>query len=327
MLKTLFRTAALSAVLSAMLAATPAQAQDIVRLGNLKFAHFGAVSYMKEVAPKYGVKIEEHIFAKGVDIMPAIVSGQIDISASGADAAVAGRASGVPIYVVAGFSQGGARIVAAPQLKAKTITDLKGKKVGVARGGAQELMLLATLHQSGLSWSDKPGKDVQIVYLSFADLNPALATGQIDAICQSEPQATQAIRKGFGIELLKPYDTPVGKSVRSLVMTEKLYQTNPVLAQKVLKIFVEATSAFLKDTTLAENYVRRSLFKAELNAEDYRDAMENAEFTYDISTAEVQTVTDLMQRYNVGRMITPPKAQEWVKLDLLQKAKTDLQIQ
>ncbi|MEP6940345.1 MAG: hypothetical protein ABI846_11325, partial [Rudaea sp.] len=45
--------------------ATAAQAQDVVRLGNLKFAHYGAVSYMKEIAPKYNLKIEERMFAKG----------------------------------------------------------------------------------------------------------------------------------------------------------------------------------------------------------------------------------------------------------------------
>jgi NitT/TauT family transport system substrate-binding protein len=27
---------------------------------------------------------------------------------------------------------------------------------------------------------------------------------------QSEPQASQAINKGFGVEVLKPYDTPIG---------------------------------------------------------------------------------------------------------------------
>src|SRR5438045_3655195 len=85
-----------------------ANAEDVVRLGNLKFAHYGAVSYMKELAPKYGLKIEERMFAKGVDILPAIVAGEIDVSASAADGAIAGRASGVPIYVVAGFAKGGA---------------------------------------------------------------------------------------------------------------------------------------------------------------------------------------------------------------------------
>lgn len=322
MLANTLKTVALGGVFIAGLA----NAQEVVRLGNLKFAHFGAVSYMKEIAPKYGVKIEERIFAKGVDIMPAIVAGQIDISASGSDAAITGRAGGVPIYVVAGFSQGGARIVATPELKARQMSDLKGKKIGVSRGGAQEMMLLAELAKHGMTWSDKSGKDVQIVYLAFADLNQALASKQIDAICQSEPQATQAIRKGFGTEVIKPYDTPAGKSVRSLVMTEKMYKEKPELAQKVLKIFVEATATFLKDSAVAENYIRKALFKSELTSEDYRDAMDNAEFTYDISHAEIQTVTDMMQRYGMGKMTAPPKAEEWVKLDLLQKAKAELRV-
>lgn len=315
-----------TAIIAGALASAAVHAEDVVRLGNLKFAHFGAVSYMKEIAPKYGVKIEERMFAKGVDIMPAIVSGEIDISASGSDAAITARAGGVPIYVVAGFSQGGARIVAAPELNAHKVPDLKGKKIGVWRGSAQELLLFAELAKNGMTWSDRPGKDVQIIYLAAADLNQALAGKQVDAICQSEPQASQAIRKGFGAEVIKPYDTPVGKSVRSLVMTEKMYKEKPELAQKVLKIFVEATTAFLKDPALAEDYVRKSLFKSQLTSDEYRDAMDNAEFTYDITPRDIQTMTDMMHRYGMGKMAAPPKADDWVRIDLLQKAKADLKV-
>src|SRR2546423_851337 len=75
------------------LCAATLHAEDVVRLGNLKFAHYGAVSYMKEIAPKYGLKIEEKVFGKGLDIVPAIVAGDIDIAASSLDAAIAGRAA------------------------------------------------------------------------------------------------------------------------------------------------------------------------------------------------------------------------------------------
>ena len=85
--------------LLACLASLALPAQDLVRLGNLKFAHYGAVSYMKELAPKYKLKIDEKMFAKGIDINPAIVAGEIDASAAALDAAIAGRAAGVPIYV------------------------------------------------------------------------------------------------------------------------------------------------------------------------------------------------------------------------------------
>ena len=304
--------------------ASIAQAQDVVRLGNLKFAHYGAVSYMKEIAPKYNLRIDERMFAKGVDILPAIVAGEIDAAASAADAAIAGRASGVPIYVVAGFAKGGARVVARPDANIRSIADLKGKKVGVARGGAQELLLLAELANANLTWSDQPGKDVQIVYMAFADLNQAILQKQIDAMCQSEPQSSQAIHKGFGVEVMKPYDTPLGAPVRALVITEKLYKEKPDVARRFLRCFVEATKTFIDKPDLAQKYVSEQMFKGQLSPEEFREAIENSPYTYDITVGHIQTTTDLMQKYGVGRMQNPPRASDWVKLDLLDAAKAQL---
>ena len=180
------------------LLAAGARAEDVVHLGNLKFAHYGAVSYMKEVCAGEGVRIEERFFPKGPDILPAIVSGDIDLAALASDGAISGRANGVPIFAVAGFARGGARLVAGLDSGVHSLQDLKGKRVGVTRGGAQEVLLYAELEKAGLTWSDRPGKDVQIVFLAFADLNQALGMHQIDAMCQSEPQSSQAINRHIG---------------------------------------------------------------------------------------------------------------------------------
>lgn len=299
---------------------------DVVRLGNLKFAHYGAVSYMKEIAPKYNLKVEERVFAKGLDIIPGILAGEIDVGASALDAAVAGRAGGSPVFVVAGFAKGGARIVARPDLNIKSVAELKGRRVGVARGGAQELLLFAELAKHKLSWSDKPGKDVQIVYMAFADLNQALQQKQIDAMCQSEPQSSQAINKGWGVEIIKPYDTELGEPVRALVMTEKMYNERRDVAERFMKLFVEATRTFVENPQLAEKYVRETLFKGQITPQDYQDAMSNAAFTYDITVEHVQVTTDMMIKYGVGKMTRGPVAKDWVRLDLLAKAKKDLKI-
>ncbi|AMC37028.1 ABC transporter substrate-binding protein [Janthinobacterium sp. B9-8] len=301
-------------------------AEDVIRLGNLKFAHYGAVSYIKEIAPKCGIKVEERMFAKGLDIMPAIIAGEIDVAASAADAAIAGRAGGVPVYAVAGFAKGGIRIVVQPGSTIKNVADFKGKSVGVARGGAQELALLAELAKANLSWSEKPGKDVKIVYLPFADLNQALMQKQIDAMSQSEPQASQAINKGFGVELLKPYDSPMGEPIRTLVMSEKLYSSNRPLAEKFMKCFVQATKAFMDDPKLAENYVRSNMFKGQITVDDYQDAIANSPFYYNLSVEHMQITTDFMAKYGVGKMVKPPVAKEWVKLDLLDQAKKSLNV-
>lgn len=299
------------------------RAEDVIRLGNLKFAHYGAVSYLKELGPKCGLKVEERMFAKGIDIIPAIVAGEIDVAASGLDAAIAGRAGGAPIYVVAGFAKGGLRLVAGKNSGIKTVSDLKGRKVGTARGGASELALLAELGKANLTWSDKPGQDVQIVYMAYADLPQALMGGNIDAMMHSEPYASQAISKGFGVELLKPYDTEMGEPVRSVIMTEKLYNQRDV-AQRFVRCFVEATNMFIADPALAEKYVKENMFKGQLTSEDYQDAMNNSPFTHDITVEHVQITTDYMQKYGVGRMANPPIAKDWVKLDLLNEAKQSL---
>lgn len=317
------KSSVLALLLVLSIGVATAAAADVVRLGNLKFAHYGAISYMKEIAPKYNLQIEERVFPKGIDIMPAIVAGEIDAAASAVDGAIAARASGIPIYIVAGFAKGGARIVGRADMKWQSVADLKGKKVGVARGGAQELVLLAELGKHNLTFSDKPGKDVQLIYMAYADLNQALMAKNIDVICQSEPQSSQAINKGFGVEIIKPYDTPIGEPVRTLIITESLYKKRDV-AERFMKCFVEATKYFIENPKVAEKFVKEKMFKNQITSDDYQDAIANSPFSYDVTVQEVQISTDMMVKYGIGKMAKPPLAKDYVKLDLLESAKKAL---
>ena len=306
--------------------ASTAHAEDVVRLGNLKFAHYGAVSYIKEIAPKCGIRVEERVFAKGPDIMQAILAGELDVGAAASESAISARANGAPIYVVAGFAKGGARLVARSDSAIKSVKELKGKKVGVTRGGIHEVLLAAELAQNGMTMSDQPGKDVQVIYLAFADLNQALLGKNVDAIMQSEPQSSQAINKGFGVEVMKPYDTPIGEPVRTMVMTEKFYKERRPVAEKFMRCFIEATKAFIDNKAVAEKYVRESLFKGQITKDDFNDAISNSPYSYDVTPEHIQVTTDIMNKYGVGKMAKPPVAKDWVKTDLLADAKKSLNI-
>jgi len=309
-----------------LLAAAGAQAQETVRLGNLKFAHYGAVSYIKEIAPKCGIKVEEKIFPKGLDVMQAIIAGELDVGTTASEAAISGRAGGAPIYVVAGFAKGGARLVARPDLKITSVSQLKGKRVGVTRGGIQEVLLMAELAKHNMKADPAPGKDVQLVFLPYADLNQALLGKQIDAMMQSEPQSSQAINKGFGAEVLKPYDTPIGEPIRTMVMTEKFYKERRPVAEKFMRCFVQATKTFIDNKAVAEKYVREVVFKNQITTDDFNDAIGNSEYSYDITPEHIQVTTDTMVKTGVGRMAKPPVATDWVKTDLLEAAKKSLNI-
>lgn len=327
MFKKSMAASALLALTSSLIAPSAAlAADDVIRLGNLKLAHFAAVSYIKEIAPKCGIKVEEKVFAKGLDVMQAIIAGELDVGATASEAAISGRANKVPIYVVAGFASGGARLVARPDAGIKTVKDLKGKKVGVTRGGIQEVLLAAELGQNGLTASDALGKDVQLIYLGYPDLNQALLGKNLDAIMQTEPQSSQAINKGFGVEVVKPYDTPIGSPIRTLVMTEKFYKDNRPQAEKFMRCFVEATKTFIDNKAVAEKYVTQTVFKGQITADDFQDAIANSPYSFDITAAHIQTTTDVMSKYGIGKMATPPVATEWVKTDLLDAAKKSMNI-
>jgi NitT/TauT family transport system substrate-binding protein len=318
--------AALALAAGAQVHAEERSADAVVRLGNLKLAHFGAVAYIKEIAPSCGIKVEEKVFAKGLDVMQAIIAGELDVGATASEAAISGRAGGAPVLVVAGFARGGARLVARPDLKIANVAGLKGRRVGVTRGAIQEVLLMAELARHGLSADAAPGKDVQLVYLPFADLNGALLGKQIDAMMQSEPQSSQAINRGFGVEVLKPYGTAIGEPVRTMVMTEQFYRTRKPVAEKFMRCFVQATKAFIDDKALAARYVQGTVFKGQISADDFNDAIANSPFSYDISAQHIQATTDLMVKTGVGRMRAPPVAQEWVRTELLAAAKKSLHI-
>lgn len=310
--------------IAAMLTAGAPQAQQVVRLGNLKSAHYGAVSYMKEVAPQCGIRVEERQFSREQDLMQAITGGELDVGATASEAAIAGRAHGAPILVVAGFVKAGVRLVARPGLNLRSLSELKGRKVGVTRGGIAEVLLLAELAQHGLSASEQPGKDVQLVFP--AELNDALKSRHIDAMMQSEPQSSQAINQGFGVELLKPYDTPIGEPVGALVMTEQFYREQHMAAAKFMLCFVHATRQFIKKRALAERYIREVMFQHQVSADDFRDATANSSFVYDITPEHIQLTTDAMMETGVGGMVRPPLAADWVRTDLLAHAKYALNL-
>lgn len=310
-----------------MLALSPAHAADeVIRLGNLKLAHFGAISYIKEIAPSCGIKVQESTFAKGLDVMQAMIAGELDVGATASEAAVSGRAKGIPIYVVAGFAKGGARLVAATGQNIKSVKDLKGKKVGVTRGSIQELLLAAELAQAGLSAADAPGKDVQIIYLSYPDLNQALMGKNVAAIMQTEPQGSQAINKKFGVEVLKPYDTPIGEPVRTLVMTEKFYKEHRATAEKFMRCFVQATKTFIDKPEVAQQFVTQTLFKGQITPDDFNDAIGNSPYTYDITPEHIQVTSDIMFKSGISKMTAPLNAKDWVKTDLLDEAKKSLNV-
>ena len=107
----------------------------------------------------------------------------IDFGSTAGSAALLSRANGNPIKAVYIYEQPEwTALVVAKDSTAKTIADLKGKKVAAQKGTDPYFFLLRTLNQAGLSQAD-----VQYVNLPHAEGRTALERGQVDAWAGLDP--------------------------------------------------------------------------------------------------------------------------------------------
>jgi aliphatic sulfonates family ABC transporter substrate-binding protein len=127
-------------------------------------------------AQKFAVKWLEFPF--GPPLLEALGAGALDYGYTGdAPPIFAQAAHAALVYADAiparGYGQG---IVVPKQSSIKSIAELKGKKVGVAKGSSAHDLLVAALEAAHVDW-----KDVTPAYLAPADAAAAFSRGAIDA--------------------------------------------------------------------------------------------------------------------------------------------------
>lgn len=158
-----------------------------------------------------GVSVSWHEFTSGLPIMEALNVDQIDVSADVADTVpvFAQAAQARIVYVAEEAASPAAQAILVPaESPARTVADLKGKRVAVTKGAGSHYLLLAALSREGLSF-----KSISPAYLTPADGRAALTSGGVEAWVAWDPflSAAQAqagariLRDGAGLSLYKRY--------------------------------------------------------------------------------------------------------------------------
>ncbi|QXH51339.1 ABC transporter substrate-binding protein [Pseudomonas fakonensis] len=131
----------------------------------------------KEFA-KDGIRID-WLFFKGAGpvVNEALANGQADFAYLGDLAAIVGKANGLDTRVLsAGVRNVKSYLGVVPGSGIHSLQDLKGKRVAVFRGTANQLSFASALASQGLS-----ERDLKVINLDFNASNAALAAKQIDA--------------------------------------------------------------------------------------------------------------------------------------------------
>lgn len=126
-----------------------------------------------------GIRIEWTFFkGAGPAVNEALASGQVDFAYLGDLAAIIGKASGLDTRLLSATARGiKSYLGVVPGSGIKTLQDLKGRRVAVFRGTANQLSLDAALASQGLG-----ERDVKLINLDFNAATAALAARQVDAV-------------------------------------------------------------------------------------------------------------------------------------------------
>ncbi|MBF2025654.1 MAG: sulfonate ABC transporter substrate-binding protein [Oscillatoriales cyanobacterium C42_A2020_001] len=154
----------------------------VVRVGYQKAASVLSLLKSKELLEKAfaasGVKVSWAEFPAGQPLLEALNAGSIDFGYTGEAPPIFAQSTGVPVRYVAYDPWGpkGEAIVVPKDSPIKSLTDLKGKKVGVAKGSNTQYLLVSALQSVGLKF-----EDVEVKFLKPAEARAAFEGRNIDA--------------------------------------------------------------------------------------------------------------------------------------------------
>lgn len=185
-----------------------------------------------DILDQNGLKAEMTMFSFGPAVIEALVSGAIDVGFIGDLPSVSLAAAGGPTTVIARQSTFRGSIIASTKSEIKSVADLKGKSLYGPTGSAIYLAALAMLDSAKL----KPGTDVQVVNMGFADLADALKSGKIDALFVWDPWVENFVSQGLARVVASSVELTM-----VVAMRDDYRNKNPEAVEKFLKAQKEAT--------------------------------------------------------------------------------------
>ena len=268
--------------------ASAADALEEIRLdyayyspASLVVRHFG---WLEQELQSTGTAVR-WVFTQGSNrSLEYLNSGAVDFGSTAGLAALLGRANGNPIKAVYVFSRPEWTALVVPgNSSAKTVADLKGKKIAATKGTDPFLFLLRSLHEFGLRRDD-----VQIVHLQHPDGRVALEQGRVDAWAGLDPHMA-ASELEAGSRLL--YRNVKFNTYGFLNVREEFSRSYPDAVRRVLATYEKArrwilihpeeAAQILSDEAhlplaVAQAQLRRTDFSTPLPGREHADALRAA---------------------------------------------------
>jgi NitT/TauT family transport system substrate-binding protein len=265
----------------------PLRAQDL-RVGTWKTAQtIQPFFYQRFLPDPYRIRVFS--FTNPADQKMALLAGSLDMCGTTLAHAIHSASRAEPVVLVTSLCNKCSALVVKKGGPIKTVTDLRGKKIGYVPGTMHEILLREVLTRNAIS----PDKDVYLTRVDFFDMGLALARGGIDAFLSGEPFPTLAEIQGYGTILSYPYyGESIGTINAGMLVQWKTIRQQPDRVFQLVLSHVHATEYLRANQD--EWLKRASEFGTPLKV--LRRATPNMELAWDMDASFVRRSRALGER-------------------------------
>jgi NitT/TauT family transport system substrate-binding protein len=250
------------------------------------------ISYSEKIADELALWIADdagYFKEQGLDVtelylpsqqgLPALLTGQVQMSAIGGGDALAAAAQGVKLKYVANFAPVYTfQFWARPQFAKPSL--LKGQRIGItSASGSLYIATLLALRQLGLSPTD-----VELTPLgSTPNVDSALFAGSIVAAASHPPATYRYQQQGF-VDLIDLAQKRIPSVNTGLLVLDSYIRANPKIVAAVVEAIIEGLRREKSDKAYTENELRQHMGIKDQAVLD---------FTYDFYANEVAPTVPL----------------------------------
>src|SRR5689334_3788124 len=198
------------------------------------------VAQQEGLFKKHGLDVRINTGPSGSAMVAFLVNGQIE-SAFGSEIAGVANHNLDPNVVVVAQATRLVRWIAIVGRNVDSLDQLKGKKIGVARGSGGEVFWLAMIDKLKLNPAD-----YTVVNVEAPEMVAALERGNIDAYAVWEPWVSRGLAAVKNTKVLKDQEGILEQGV-FIYMNLGWIKKNPAPAEAFIRALVEATDVINKD--------------------------------------------------------------------------------
>jgi NitT/TauT family transport system substrate-binding protein len=197
---------------------------------------------------KHGLDVRINTGPSGSAMVSFLVNGQIE-SAFGSEIAGVANHNLDPNVVIVAQATRLVRWIAVVGRNIDNLDQLRGKKIGIARGSGGEVFWLAMLDKLKLN-----AADYTVVNVEAPEMVAALERGNIDAYAVWEPWVTRGLAAVKNTKVLRDQEGILEQGVY-IYMNRGWITKNPAPAEAFMRALVEATDLINKDRPRAARAV------------------------------------------------------------------------